>query len=339
MEHQTPSGRRQSGAKDDDPAEVEATKLKIAALAGGVGASKLLAGLQQIMSDDEQDDLTIVVNTGDDIRMFGLYIAPDIDIVTYTLAGVVNAGTGWGIAGDSFECLERLVGYEGGERWFNLGDRDLATHIFRTARMGAGESLTSVSDRVRRHFGLRMRILPMTDLHTPTTILTPEGPLHFQEYLIRRRAEPRVEGIRFEQIESALPAPGVIDAILEADAVLICPSNPLISIGPILAVPGVRNAILETRAGVLAISPIVGGQSLKGPTDRMLRDLGLEVSATQVAQLYQSLIDRYLIDEVDAGEAAAITALGIETRVAKTVMRTEADKGALARTVFDWLGA
>jgi len=312
--------------------------LKITALAGGVGASKFLAGLSEVLSTRELEDLTIVVNTGDDIRLFGLYIAPDLDIVTYTLAGAVNAETGWGIAGDSFVCLEQLLGYEREERWFNLGDRDLATHLFRTSRLNTGESLTMVSDRLRRHFGLPMRILPMTDLHTPTTILTPDGPLHFQEYLIRRRAEPKVAGIRFENIESALPAPGVVEAIREADAVLICPSNPLISIGPILAVPGIRTAIDETKATVMAISPVVGGASLKGPTDRMLRDLGMEVSASQVARIYGDLLDRFLMDEVDAGEVPAVTALGIETRTAMTVMRSKADKKALARIVLDWLG-
>ena len=312
--------------------------MKITALAGGVGASKFLAGLSEVLSTRELEDLTIVVNTGDDIRLFGLYIAPDLDIVTYTLAGAVNAETGWGIAGDSFVCLEQLLGYEREERWFNLGDRDLATHLFRTSRLNTGESLTMVSDRLRRHFGLPMRILPMTDLHTPTTILTPDGPLHFQEYLIRRRAEPKVAGIRFENIESALPAPGVVEAIREADAVLICPSNPLISIGPILAVPGIRTAIDETKATVMAISPVVGGASLKGPTDRMLRDLGMEVSASQVARIYGDLLDRFLIDEVDAGEVPAVTALGIETRTAMTVMRSRADKKALARIVLDWLG-
>lgn len=312
--------------------------MKITALAGGVGASKFLAGLSEVLSTRELEDLTIVVNTGDDIRLFGLYIAPDLDIVTYTLAGAVNAETGWGIAGDSFVCLEQLLGYEREERWFNLGDRDLATHLFRTSRLNTGESLAMVSDRLRRHFGLPMRILPMTDLHTPTTILTPDGPLHFQEYLIRRRAEPKVAGIRFENIESALPAPGVVEAIREADAVLICPSNPLISIGPILAVPGIRTAIDETKATVMAISPVVGGASLKGPTDRMLRDLGMEVSASQVARIYGDLLDRFLMDEVDAGEVPAVTALGIETRTAMTVMRSKADKKALARIVLDWLG-
>lgn len=311
--------------------------MKITALAGGVGASKLLYGLQQQLTVSEAEELTIIVNTGDDIEMFGLYIAPDLDIVTYTLAGIVNPVTGWGISGETFACLERLIGYEGVERWFNLGDRDLATHIFRTSRMRGGESLSMVSDRLRRHFGLPMRILPMTDLHTPTTILTKEGPLHFQEYLIRRRAEPRVEGIRFERIEEARPAPGTVEAILEAEAVVICPSNPLISIGPILAVPGIREALLATKATVLAISPVVGGASLKGPTDRMLRDLGREVSASEVARFYGDLLDRYLLDEQDHSEEARVAALGIETRVAKTVMQTEADKSALAGTVLEWL--
>lgn len=311
--------------------------MKITALAGGVGASKLLYGLQQQLTVSEAEELTIIVNTGDDIEMFGLYIAPDLDIVTYTLAGIVNPATGWGISGETFACLERLIGYEGVERWFNLGDRDLATHIFRTSRMRGGESLSMVSDRLRRHFGLPMRILPMTDLHTPTTILTKEGPLHFQEYLIRRRAEPRVEGIRFERIEEARPAPGTVEAILEAEAVVICPSNPLISIGPILAVPGIREALLATKATVLAISPVVGGASLKGPTDRMLRDLGREVSASGVARFYGDLLDRYLLDEQDHSEEASVAALGIETRVAKTVMQTEADKSALAGTVLEWL--
>lgn len=313
--------------------------MKITALAGGVGASKLLAGLQQVLSPREAEELSIIVNTGDDIEMFGLYIAPDLDIVTYTLAGVVNPETGWGMRGETFACLERLIGYVGEERWFNLGDRDLATHIFRTSRMREGESLSQVSDHLRRHFGLPMQIRPMTDLHTPTTILTSEGPLHFQEYLIRRRALPRVEGIRFENIGQSRPAPGVVEAILSAEAVLICPSNPLISIGPILAVPGIRAALVETAATVVAVSPVVGGASLKGPTDRMLRDLGREVSASGVAQLYADLLDRYLIDETDRDEEAKVAELGIATRIAQTVMHTDADKAGLARTVLEWLAA
>lgn len=312
--------------------------MKITALAGGVGASKFLTGLRRVLSGSEAEDLTIIVNTGDDIEMFGLYIAPDLDIVTYTLAGVVNAATGWGIADDSFHCLERLIGYLGEDRWFNLGDRDLATHIYRTQQMRAGRSLTEIADNLRLSFGLPMRILPMTDLHTPTTIVTVDGEIHFQEYLIRRRAEPAVRAIRFENIETAQPAPGVLDAIREADAVIVCPSNPLISIGPILAVPGIRQALVETQAQVVAISPVVGRASLKGPTDRMLRDLGMEVTATQVARLYRDFVDLFLLDEIDENEKGDVGALGIEVRTAQTIMKTDDDKERLARSLHSWLG-
>ena len=312
--------------------------MKITALAGGVGASKFLSGLQRVLSESEARDLTIVVNTGDDIQMFGLYIAPDLDIVTYTLAGVVNPATGWGIANDSFHCLERLIGYLDEDRWFNLGDRDLATHIYRTQQLRAGKSLTEVADKLRRSFHLPMQILPMSDLHTPTTIVTADGEMHFQEYLIRRRAEPTIKSIRFENIELARPAAGVLEAILEADVVIVCPSNPLISIGPIVAVPGIRQALVETTANVVAISPVVGGASLKGPTDRMLRDLGMEVTAPQVARLYRDFVDLFLLDEVDEAERGAVEALGIATRTAQTVMKTEDDKERLARSLIEGLG-
>ena len=312
--------------------------MKITALAGGVGASKFLSGLQRVLSESEARDLTIIVNTGDDIEMFGLYIAPDLDIVTYTLAGVVNPATGWGIADDSFHCLERLIGYLDEDRWFNLGDRDLAAHIYRTQQLRAGKSLTEVADNLRRSFRLPMQILPMSDLHTPTTIVTADGEMHFQEYLIRRRAEPTIKSIRFENIELARPAPGVLEAILEAEVVIVCPSNPLISIGPIVAVPGIRQALVETTAKVVAISPVVGGASLKGPTDRMLRDLGMEVTAPQVARLYRDFVDLFLLDEIDAAEKGAVEALGIATRTAQTVMKTEEDKERLARSLLEWLG-
>ena len=299
----------------------------ITALAGGVGASKLLDGLSRAM---EPEDISIVVNTGDDIEMFGLYIAPDLDIVTYTLAGAVNAETGWGLKDDTFHCLEALERY-GGERWFNLGDRDLATHIIRTSMLRAGLSLSHIADHIRRSLGVRSRILPMTDTHTPTTILTDEGPMHFQEYLVKRRAQIPVRGVRFEKIEEAHPARGVIEAIRDASAVIICPSNPLISIGPILAVPGIRDALKETQAVVAAISPVVGGASLKGPTDRMLADLGLEVSAAQVARLYADFLDIYIVDEKDAASRAEIEGLGIKVCITDTVMTGQTEKLALAK--------
>jgi LPPG:FO 2-phospho-L-lactate transferase len=308
--------------------------MKITALAGGVGASKLLDGLVRVMPPE---DLTIVVNTGDDIELFGLYIAPDLDIVTYTLAGVVNPAMGWGLAGDTFHCLEGLLAYTGGERWFNLGDRDLATHLFRTARMRAGQTLSETADHIRRSLGVRSRILPMCDAHTPTTIITPDGDLHFQEYLVKHRAQPRVTGIRFEGIESAKPAPGVAEAILDADAVLLCPSNPLISTGPILAVPGLRDLLKQTAAPIAAVSPVVGGASLKGPTDRMLADLGLEVSATQVAKLFADFLDVFILDRQDAAAAPRIESLGLNVIVTNTVMSGPEEKAALARTALETL--
>ncbi len=305
----------------------------ITALAGGVGASKLLEGLSRAMAPGE---ISIVVNTGDDIEMFGLYIAPDLDIVTYTLAGVVSEATGWGIRNDTFGCLEGLKQF-GGASWFNLGDRDLATHIWRTKMLREGRTLSEVADHIRRAFGVESRLLPMTDSHTPTTIISDEGPMHFQEYLVKRRAQVSVRGLRFENIETALPAPGVLEAIRDSSAVIICPSNPLISIGPILAVPGIRQALADTSATVVAISPVVGGASLKGPTDRMLTDLGMEVSATQIARIYAEFLDLYVIDHADAEAAVEIRGLGVEVLMTNTVMSGPPEKLALARTTLDAL--
>src|SRR2546428_5050185 len=210
--------------------------MKVAALAGGIGASKFLLGLTSAMPPE---DITIIANTGDDIELFGLRICPDIDTVTYTLAGVINEETGWGLKGDTFECLRWLARY-GEAAWFNLGDRDLATHIFRTNQLRGGRSLSEVTGVIRRSLGVRPTILPMTDGYTPTRVVTDEGEMHFQEYFVRRRCEPRVREISYDNIELAEPSPGVLSAILEADAVIVCPSNPFISIGPILAVSGIR---------------------------------------------------------------------------------------------------
>jgi LPPG:FO 2-phospho-L-lactate transferase len=308
----------------------------ITALAGGVGASKFLDGLCRVVPPE---DVSIVVNTGDDIEMFGLYISPDLDIVTYTLAGLVNRETGWGLTGDGFNCLDQLLRYTGTERWFNLGDRDLAAHIYRTAQMRNGAALSEVADKIRAALGVKSRILPMTDTHTPTTILTAEGEMHFQEYLVRRRAQPKVAGIRFENIESSKPAPGVADAILRSEAIIVCPSNPLISIGPILAVPGMRELIKETAAPVAVISPVVGGASLKGPTDRMLADLGMEVSAAQVARLYADLADVFVLDLQDESFRPEIEQLGLKACVTNTVMTGPDEKVALAGTTIEALMA
>jgi LPPG:FO 2-phospho-L-lactate transferase len=309
----------------------------ITTLAGGVGASKFLDGLSRVAPPEE---ISIIVNTGDDIEMFGLYIAPDLDIVTYTLAGVVNPETGWGLAGDTFNCLEQLIGYTQTDRWFNLGDRDLATHIFRAQRLKQGLSLSEIAEGLRTALGVKSRILPMTDTHTPTTIITDEGEMHFQEYLVKRRAQPKVSGIRFENIESAKPSPGVSEAILSADAIIICPSNPLISIGPILAVHGMRDLLERAQAPVAAISPVVGGASLKGPTDRMLADLGMQVSATQVARLYSDIADVFILDIQDQAAKPEIENLGLKVCVTDTVMSGLEEKIKLAKftleAISDW---
>jgi LPPG:FO 2-phospho-L-lactate transferase len=303
--------------------------LKITALAGGVGASKLLLGLYEVM---DPAGLTIIVNTGDDIELHGLKISPDLDIVTYTLAGVIDPSKGWGFRGETFHALERLAVY-GRAKWFNLGDRDLATHIHRTALLGEGKSLSEAAESIRSALGVKARILPMSDDAAPTMIDSDEGPLHFQEYLVQRRAEPVVEGIRFAGVEFARPAPGVLEAIQEAGRIIICPSNPLISIGPILAIPGVREGLCARRSEVSAVCPIVGGKSLKGPSDKMLTQLGHEATALGVAKLYADFAGTFVIDPVDKAQAPAISALGMKVAILPTVMKTRAQKRKLARAL------
>jgi LPPG:FO 2-phospho-L-lactate transferase len=305
-------------------------KLKITALAGGVGASKLLLGLYEEM---DPALLTIIVNTGDDIVLHGLKISPDLDIVTYTLAGIVDASKGWGYRGETFHALKRLAAY-GRPDWFNLGDRDLATHIHRTAMLAEGKTLSQATDSIRIALGVKSRILPMSDNSVPTIIDSNEGPLHFQEYLVKRRAEPIVKGIRFAGIESALPAPGVLEAIRDADRILVCPSNPLISIGPILAVPGLRDGLRAHKEKVFAVCPIVGGKSLKGPSDKMLAQLGHDATALGVAKLYADFTGTFVIDPADKSQSAAISALGMKVVILPTVMKTRAQKRKLARALL-----
>lgn len=308
---------------------VSRTDMKITALAGGIGASKFLVGLASVMPPE---DITIVANTGDDIELFGLRICPDIDTVTYTLAGVINEETGWGLKGDTFECLGSLRRYRE-DLWFNLGDRDLATHIFRTNELRNGRSLSEVTDSVRRALGVHSTILPMTDAYTPTRVITDEGWMHFQEYFVRRKCEPRVREIRFDNIASAAPAPGVVSAVVEATAVIICPSNPFISIGPILAVPGIREALLRTQAKVIAITPIIGSRALKGPAADMLRDLGHEVSARGVASMYRDFTDVFVLDRADNTLERQIQELGMRVLSADTIMNTLESKRRLATII------
>lgn len=306
--------------------------MKITALAGGIGASKFLLGLSRVMPPE---DITVIANTGDDIELFGLRVCPDIDTVIYTLAGSINEETGWGIEGDTFEALKWIAHY-GESAWFNLGDRDLATHIYRTNALREGRTLSEVTEHISRSLGVASRILPMTDRYTPTRVLTDEGEMHFQEYFVRRRCEPRVEEIRFENIERAEPSAGVESAILDADRVIICPSNPFISIGPILAVPGIRQAIKQTAAKVIAITPIIAGRALKGPAADMLRDLGHEVSALGVAHLYRDIADLFVLDESDRELRPKIEALGMRVMITNTVMSTLEEKQRLAETVLSY---
>jgi LPPG:FO 2-phospho-L-lactate transferase len=300
--------------------------MKITALAGGVGASKLLLGLSRVMPPA---DLTVIVNTGDDVEMHGLTICPDLDIVTYTLAGVVNPSTGWGIHGDTFATLEFLGRYAR-ETWFNLGDRDLATHIHRTDMLRCGATLTQCADSIRRALAVESKILPMSDQPVRTQIETEDGLLAFQNYLVKHRAAPGVKRIHFDGANAARPAPGVLEAIAEADGIVICPSNPLISIGPILAVNGIREAIGARRADVVAVSPIVGGVSLKGPSDKMMAELGFDVSALGVARMMRDIASQVIIDDTDAGLQRTIERLGLTVSVTQTIMHTDGDKERLA---------
>jgi LPPG:FO 2-phospho-L-lactate transferase len=302
----------------------------ITALAGGVGASKLLLGLQDVI---DPSALTVIVNTGDDITLHGLKISPDLDIVTYTLAGIVDEAKGWGYRGETFHALKRLAAF-GRINWFNLGDRDLATHIHRSAMLAEGKSLSDAAEAIRLALGVKARILPMCDQPVPTMIDTVEGELHFQEYLVKRRAEPVVRGIRFVGVAEARPATGVLEAIRDADCILICPSNPLISIGPILAVGGIREALRARKENVIAVCPIVGGKSLKGPSDKMLAELGHDPSALGVAKLYAAFTGIFVIDPADKTQAETIRKLGMKVEVVPTVMKTRTQKTKLGRALL-----
>jgi LPPG:FO 2-phospho-L-lactate transferase len=306
----------------------------IVVLAGGVGAARFLQGLVQVVAPA---DVTIVVNTADDVELHGLHISPDIDTVLYHLAGLADETRGWGVRGDTFAALAMLGRY-GLETWFQLGDRDLATHIYRTQLLRQGLPLSAVTDRLRRALGIGCRLLPMTDARVETFIQTPAGWLPFQEYFVRRRAEDPVLGVEFRGVEAAPPAPGVLEALAHAAGVILAPSNPVVSLGPILAVPGVRAALEATRAPVVAISPIVRGATIKGPADRMLRGLGREVSAVGVAEGYRGLVDAFVLDAADAPLAPRVEALGMRAIVADTIMRGPAEKAALARTALEALG-
>ena len=302
----------------------------IVALAGGVGAAKFLRGLVEVIPPEE---LTIISNTGDDIEMFGLHISPDIDIVAYTLSGLVDDARGWGIQGDTFNSLDMMRRY-GESVWFNLGDRDLATHLLRTQQLRAGQSLTAITAAQCTALGITSRILPMCDQPVPSMIRTPAGYFHFQEYLVQRGGREDVLEVVYQDVAHTSPAPGVLDALSQAEAILICPSNPIISVGTILAVPGIRAAIRCSAAPVVAISPIIQGATLKGPADLMLQGLGFEVSAYGVAQYYDDLLSGYILDTLDASLGPRVEALGLRVEVTNSIMKTLDDKVALARAAL-----
>ncbi len=307
--------------------------MRVVLLAGGVGGARLAHGLQAVVGKD----LTVVVNTGDDLERHGLLVSPDYDTVMYTLAGIDNREWGWGIAGETFAAAEMLERY-GEETWFRLGDRDLATHIVRTGRLRAGERPTEVALDLQRSLGVPGRILPMADEAVRTEVLTDDGWLEFQDYFVRRHQEPEVRDLRFRGIEEATATPDVVAAFEAADAVVIGPSNPFVSIRPILAVSGVEAALQTARTRgvhVVAVSGIIGGRAVKGPADRMLRSLGHDVSALGVAGQYTGLADVFVLDRVDGELAPAIEGLGLRPVVADTLMTDDAARERLARVVLD----
>jgi len=352
--------------------------VKVVALAGGVGGAKFADGLARILDPridaNEREygtgvepsggfpakastpdrafreesrgrgaaphvladsSLTVIVNVGDDFEHLGLRICPDLDTVTYTLAGLAHPDTGWGLAGETWNAMETLGRY-GGETWFRLGDRDLGMHLFRTSELKRGRRLTKVTAQASAALGVKVNVLPATDSLVPTIVETDQGTLAFQEYFVHRRCEPVVKRIRFEGIESARPTDEVIAAIDAADLIVVCPSNPFVSIDPILALGDIRERV--KRKPVIGVSPIIGGQAVKGPAAKMLRELGYEASALSVARRYADVLDMFVIDAVDKEQVAGIEGLGMRVRVTDTLMKSIEDRGRLARDVLDFAG-
>jgi LPPG:FO 2-phospho-L-lactate transferase len=304
----------------------------IAVLSGGVGAARMLRALSLVMPAEE---LVAIVNTGDDLELCGLSISPDLDTVVYTLAGAINEETGWGLSEESFSALGALARY-GVPTWFGLGDRDLATHLYRTMRLRQGAPLSLVTAEIARSWAVAATVLPMSDQQVRTKLTLVDGEeIDFQEYFVRRRHSVAVAGVRFEGAEAASPAPGVLEALDAAELIVIAPSNPIVSIGPILALPSLRQALRARRSSVVAVSPIIGGRALKGPADRLLGELGAEVSALGVATHLRDVIGSIVIDVVDAELTAAISALEVTAVVTETIMRTPEISAKLAAVVLE----
>jgi LPPG:FO 2-phospho-L-lactate transferase len=311
--------------------------LKVVALAGGVGGAKLVGGLANVLP---MNTLTIVVNTGDDFEYLGLKICPDLDTVCYTLAGIANQNTGWGRAGETWEVLKSLVEL-GGPDWFRLGDRDLGTHLERTRLLGDGMPLSQITQRFCQAWGVTPMVLPMSDDPVPTLVFTDEGEMPFQDYFVRRKCQPRVTGFRFMNAENTTPAPGILEALELASIIIICPSNPWVSIDPILAIPGIEEAIKSrVKAGkpVVAVSPIIGGVTVKGPAAKMYKELGYQPSALVVAEHYgaakkDGLLSGFVLDKIDVEYVQAIEGSCMEVLLTETIMHTLGDRERLAEEV------
>jgi LPPG:FO 2-phospho-L-lactate transferase len=314
----------------------------LVALCGGVGAARMLAGLVRVVPPDT---ISAIVNVGDDMELHGLAISPDLDTVTYTLAGMDNRETGWGVAGESWAVMDEL-GRLGGDDWFRLGDRDLATHLFRTGRLRNGAPLSAVTAELAGRRGIAVRLVPVTDDPLRTRVVLAEatslGPagteVSFQDYFVRLHHDVAVRGVRFEGGDTAQPAPGVMEALRDADRIIVCPSNPVVSIGPVLAVPGIRQALMARRDQVVAVSPIVAGAALKGPADRLMAELGSEPSVVGVARLYAPWVGTLVVDVADAHHAGAVEAEGLRCVVTPTVMDSPQRAEELARAVVDAAG-
>jgi LPPG:FO 2-phospho-L-lactate transferase len=304
----------------------------IVALAGGVGAARMLRGLVDVMGPEQ---IVAIVNTGDDVVLHGLHISPDLDTVTYTLAGAINPETGWGLSGETWAAMGALAAYGDGQRaWFSLGDRDLGTHLYRTNRLLAGAPLSQVTAEIAARWGVGITLRPMSDDRVETRVTVAGREIGFQEYFVGLHHDVPVEAIRFHSAATARPGPGVLDAIGDADRIVICPSNPIVSIGPILAVPGIRHALVARRADTVAVSPLVGGRALKGPADHMMTELGHDASVVGVARLYAPLASALIIDHADTALAEAVVAAGMAAIVTGTVMTGPDEAAALARVAL-----
>jgi LPPG:FO 2-phospho-L-lactate transferase len=305
----------------------------ICVLAGGVGAARFIRALMTVVPGE---DITAIVNTGDDSVFHGLHVSPDIDTVVYTVSGAIDAERGWGLGGETWTAMGALARYApyGATTWFNLGDRDLATHLWRTSRLGEGASLTQVTAELAKAWELTFNVVPMTNDRVATRVVTEVGDLAFQEYFVKHHHDVATTSVRFDGIESAKPAPGVLEAIAAADRIVIAPSNPIVSIGPLLAVPGIRDAVVARRDRVIAISPIIGGAALKGPADRLLTELGHESSALGVAKVYQEVAGTMIIDTIDSALSKKVSALNMQSVVTDTIMSQPGVATSLSNAVL-----